>query len=533
MPGATTEGRAPVLVAGAWRPSTGTDSFWALNPATGERLGDYPVSDWAEIDACLTSAAEAADASAVHDPAVLAAFLEAMAGILDDRSSELVEIAHAETALPGSPRLAEGELPRTTDQLRQAAEAARSRSWKRPVISPASRIASMRESLPGVVCVFGPNNFPFAFNSIGGGDFAAAVATGHPVLGKANPGHPGTTRRLAESAAEAAAEAGLPPGFVQLVYRVHHSDGARLVADPRVGATAYTGSRRAGLALKSAAEGAGNLMYLELSSVNPVVLLPGAWAERGSGVVEELVASALNGTGQFCTSPGLIFVLGGPDTPAIRAAFTSALDAAPVGVLLGRGVAEGLAAATKTWSAAGATVITRAPAPGGPACRHPNTLMEVSGRSFLANRAALQTEAFGNMSLLVICADIGELTRCLRALEGNLTGSVYSASDGRDDDAAVEVSQALRPRVGRLLNDKVPTGVAVVPAMNHGGPYPATGHPGFTAVGIPASLERFTMLQCFDNVRDHRLPLELRADNPLGLVRSVDGVATAEPVTWG
>lgn len=507
--------------------------FSPMDPRTGEALGSYPISPWADVEDALVAGMRAFDELRYLGEEHLSNFLERFADRIDRRSEQIVDVASAETALPVHPRLADVELPRTTDQLRQAAAAVRMRSWKRPVISSKARIASLRESLPGVVCVFGPNNFPLAFNSASGGDFAAAVATGHPIIAKANPGHPGTTRILAEEGNAAAMEVGLPSGFLQLIYRTSHADGARLVADERVAATAYTGSRAGGLALKAAADRSGNLIYLEMSSVNPVVVLPGAWRERGQSLAEELASSLLLAAGQFCTSPGLLFVLAGPEADEFRVALKAEFEKAPVGTLLGPSVVDALAETASAWGASGAQLVASAPSPDAIACAYPNSMMEVDGTGFLSAAAQLQKEAFGNLSLLIVCDGVDELYDCLDVLEGNLTGSVYSATTGEDDGAYATVARALRPRVGRLLNDKAPTGVAVVPAMNHGGPFPSTGHAGFTAVGIPASLERFSMLQCFDNVRDGRLPLELQADNPLGLVREVDGIWTSSPFTWG
>jgi NADP-dependent aldehyde dehydrogenase len=524
---------APVLIDGVWRSSVGTGSFGAVDPASGDRLGGYPISPWDELAECLAVGYSAYLAMTDVDPDVVPTFLAGFADRIVARSDELVALAHAETALPASPRLADVELPRTVDQLRQAAAAARDRAWKRPVLSPTSRIAALLEPVPGVVCVFGPNNFPFAFNSVAGGDFAAAVGTGHPVIAKANPGHPGTTRLLAEEAHRAAAEAGLPSGFIQLVYRTSHADGARLVSDERVAATAYTGSRSAGLALKAAADAAGRLIYLEMSSVNPVVILEGALHERAEALAGEIVGSQLLGVGQFCTSPGIVFVADGPTLGGFRRSLKQLVEAAPVGILLGPAVEAGLDSAARRWAGAGATALASSARGPGAACTYPNSMMEVSGAAFLSDPAALQTEAFGNLSLLVVCADVDEMVVCLETVEGNLTGSIYSASDGRDDGDYERVAPVLRRRVGRLLNDKMPTGVAVVAAMNHGGPYPSTGHPGFTAVGIPASFERFGMLQSFDNVRDDRLPPEVQAANPLGLIRSVDGELTRDAIVWG
>lgn len=525
-------GGAPVLIAGEWTASAGSDGFDAVDPASGELLGRFPTSPWHEVDAALQAGADAARSLAEVPVATIAAFLGAYADRIDAAADELARLAARETGLPAAPRLRDVEIPRTSDQLRQAAAAAIDHAWVEPVLSPASRIAARLAPIPGVVCVFGPNNFPFAFNGASGGDFAAAVATRHPVLVKANPGHPGTTRMLTEAAMAAAGDAGLHPATIQLLYRTSHQDGERMVADPRVAATAYTGSRAGGLALKASADAAGRPIYLEMSSVNPVVVLPGALAQRGDDIAADLAASVLLGSGQFCTSPGLILVAATAHTEAFVRAVGEAMAATPAATLLGQGVAEGLAAADERWRNAGATVVATGPPGPGSTC-YPNTLMRVDAERFLERGADLQTEAFGNMSLVVVAEDLDELLGCVTSLEGNLTGTIYAADDGADAAAYEAVEPALRQRVGRLLNDKVPTGVAVVAAMNHGGPFPSTGHPGFTAVGLPASMRRFAMLQCYDNVPDGRLPDELKADNPLGLVRRVDGRLTADPVVWG
>jgi len=522
----------PILVNGSWVPGDTDQTFVATDPQTGKGLGTYPVSSWDDVDAALQAGWDAYRSVASTDPSVFATFLNDYADRLDSRAVEICSLAHSETALPLNPRLLDVEIPRTTGQLRQAATAALGRAWIRPTINPTQKIASMLRPIPGVAVVFGPNNFPFAFNGVSGGDFAAAVASGHPVIAKANPGHPGTTKLLAEEALAAATDAGLPAAFVQMIYRTDHAVGAKLVSDRRVAATAYTGSQNAGLALKAAADAVGKPIFLEMSSTNPLVVLPGAWRERGEELATEIAESMLMGVGQFCTSPGIILAAVEEGSDAFAKAIASKLDAASAGTLLDQRVQTGLSAAYQAWSAAGAKKVTESNAKG-PGCSFPNTLMRVSAAAFVENHTPLQLEAFGNMGLLVEVPDIASLHACIDVLGGSLTGSIYSAADGADDDTYDAIVEVISERVGRLLNDKTPTGVAVLSAMNHGGPYPATGHPGFTAVGIPASIERFGMLQCFDNVRPARLPDELKPDNPLGLMRFVDQTWTANRVSWG
>jgi alpha-ketoglutaric semialdehyde dehydrogenase len=499
----------PVLIFGRWRPAKASGTFRAENPATKEPLEEFPISTWDDCDEALSAAAEAFEQMQRLNGEQIAAFLDAFAARIEARKDEIVRLANQETALPVSPRLVDNELPRTTNQLRQAAAAARDGSWALPTIDTQQNIRSMFGAI-GPVAVFGPNNFPLAFNSASGGDFAAAIAAGNPVIAKANSSHAGTTRLLVEEAFAAAQATGMPPAIVQLIYRTSHEDGERLVADPRIGATGYTGSRAAGLKLKAAADQAGKPIYLELSSVNPVVILPGALEERLDDIASQFSTSCLMGTGQFCTNPGLVILLAGDATERFLEVVVGKFKAAPAGTLLSAGVAKSLAQGVSSLIRAGAHTLVGGKASAGQGYSHANTLLRASGQQFLEAPEALQTEAFGNASLVVVADDIDEACQIVQHLEGNLTGCVYSHTGGADDAGYDKIAPRLRQKVGRLLNDKMPTGVAVSPAMNHGGPYPATGHPGFTAVGIPASLRRFAMLQCFDNVRPHRLPVALR-----------------------
>jgi 2,5-dioxopentanoate dehydrogenase len=518
---------APVLIAGEWRDAAYADVFQATNPNTNQKLdAQFPISTWADCDAALTAAVEAHQQLRKLPAEKIAAFLERFADRIEAAKERLVEAAFAETGLARSPRLADVELPRTSGQLRQAAAAARTGNWAMATLDSKAGIRSCYESL-GPVCVFGPNNFPFAFNSVAGGDFAAALGAGNPVIAKANSSHPATTQILAEEAAAAIKDCDMPPATVQLLYRTNHEDGERLVSDPRVGATGYTGSRSAGLKLKAAADRAGKPIYLELSSVNPVVITTGALREAHASIVDQYMTSVLMGTGQFCTNPGMLVLQAGAEADAFVSALTERFKAAAVGTLLSPAVCRSLTSAIKELTTAGAQLL----AGGGEAetarCAVANTLMQCTSKQFLGDPEKFQTEAFGNAALIVVADDARAMVDVLQALEGNLTGCVYSATDGSDETLYADIAFALTPKVGRLLNDKMPTGVAVSPAMNHGGPYPATGHPGFTAVGIPGSMLRFGKLTSYDNVRSDRLPALLQDGNPTGETwRSIDGVWT-------
>lgn len=520
----------PVLINGEWIASEGTQTFQAANPTTEELLpGVFPVSPWSEIDKVLQAAADASKQMRGWPGSRFAEFLEAYATEIEARTDALVAAAHAETGLPVSPRLKDGELPRTTNQLRQAAEAARTSSWCSPIIDTATGIRSVLGPI-GPVVVFGPNNFPFAFNGIAGGDFVAAIAAGNPVVAKGHSCHPETTRIFAEAAVAAIAATNMPPALVQLVYRTSHEDGYKLVSDSRIGASGYTGARHTGLKLKQSADAAGKPMYLELSSINPVFILAGALAEKSEALAEEFTGSCLMGTGQFCTNPGLVVVPSGAAGEAFVASVAKRFSEAGVGTLLSKGVQSSLASGIETIKNAGATLVTGGQAGGGAGVSFNNTLLTVSGSRFLEDPEVFQTEAFGNGSVIVLADGVEQMAEIAESLEGNLTGCIYSSSEGSDDAAYAAIEPALRTKVGRLLNDKMPTGVAVSAAMNHGGPFPSTGHPGFTAVGMPTASIRFGMLHCYDNVRPERLPAILQNANPGNVWRRIDGKWTTDNV---
>ena len=516
----------PVLIDGVWQKALAAHGFFsATNPATRESLKErYPISSFQDIERVLQAAKRAAANLRSATPEDIATFLNAFADRIEKHKETLSRIASLETGLPVEPRLRSVELPRTTDQLRQAAAACRDRSWCRATIDTKRNIRSKHGPLGGPVIIFGPSNFPLAFNPVGGGDFAAAVAAGNPVIAKAHPGHPGTTKALAEIALDILKESPLPSATVQLLYDLMPEDGLKMAAHPLTAAIAFTGSRHSGLQLKKAADEAGKLIYLEMSSLNPIVLLPGSLEERPESIAQELFTSCTLGAGQFCTKPGLVILRQDPQSETFFELVLKLFSQAQAGLLLSQSTLDRLGEAIVRMIHFGATVETGNRVPDGPGYRLDNTLLRISGQRFLNHSRDLQIEAFGNVSLFVFAKDEEEMLGIIESLEGNLTGAIYSESHRRDDALYQRVEPVLRLKVGRLLNDKMPTGVAVSPAMNHGGPYPATGHPGFTSVGIPASLLRFTALHCYDNVRPHRLPEELQDKNLTGRMwRFIDG----------
>jgi NADP-dependent aldehyde dehydrogenase len=505
----------PILVAGDWRPAAAIRTYRATDPSTGsQRDAEWPVSGWSDVDAALDAATSAARELAILPPTAIALFLERYAARIEARAADLAVIAHAETGLAVKPRLADVELPRTLDQLRQAAAAAREGTWRMAMIDRAKNIRAAASGL-GPVVVFPPANFPFAYGAVTGGDFAAAIAAGNPVIAKAHEGHPGVSRFAAEEALAALKESGLPTATVQLLHGLDVADGLRLVADPRVGATGFTGSQVAGEKLFRAASAAGRVIWVEMGSVNPVVLLPGSLTERGEAIADELAASVTGSAGQFCTKPGVVFLVGDSTGRAFTTAVARRFAAIGPQVLLGTAGCDRLVASIGSLEVAGARRLSGTVAASGPASHVP-VLLEVAGRELLARPEAFLVEAFGNATLLVVCDSLEELTQAVACVHGSLGASLYAAKDGRDDSAFAAIAPLLVERAGRIIENRMPTGLGVVPSMQHGGPWPSAGPPFFSAVGFPWTILRFARRVCYDGWSQSRLPEIVRDEPPSG-----------------
>lgn len=503
---------AMILSDGTWTDAgDGNTMFHATNPSTGEPLdSSFPICSRTNLEAMADAARAAVRHPANADPERVARFLELYAARLDASRDEIAAMAHLETGLPLETRLRVIEFDRMLGQLRKAAAGARdtsSSSWRHPLVDEESGISSDRGPLGGAVFTIGPNNFPLAFHAVSGGDFAAAIAAGNPVIAKGHPLHPGTGHLLAACAAEAVAEAGLHPATVQYFHHCSVDDGFHLIAHPNVAAVGFTGSRAAGLAIKSAADAAGKPSFLEMSSVNPVFALPAALAEDASGIGEAWAGSIMLGAGQFCTKPGIMIGIGLDAGSAVDAAVLGC-EASDPGVLFSSAATRALEVGVDAMVTAGARLRCGG-RPATPGSRFEATILEVDAAMFLKEFEVLGAERFGPVGLFVRAADSEEAIAIAERMEGQLTVSIYA--ERTDDEAWNRLATVLRTRCGRLIENKMPTGVAVVPSMVHGGPFPATGHPGFTAVGMPTSIVRFSMARCWDGVSDRHRPAWLRS----------------------
>jgi alpha-ketoglutaric semialdehyde dehydrogenase len=498
-------------------------TFRAFEAASGEPLEPaYPVSTTEDVAAACEAAAAAFDTYRELPAERRAAFLDAIGDEIVALGDELLERANKETGLPIA-RLT-GERGRTVGQLKLFAQVVRDGLFRGLRVDPA---LPDREPLPrpdlrlrkipvGPVAVFGASNFPLAF-STAGGDTASALAAGCPVVVKGHSAHPGTGLLVAQAIARAAEKTGMPAGVFGHVMGNSRSIGEALVADPRIAAVGFTGSRGGGLALQKIAQQreVPIPVYAEMSSINPVVLMPHALATRGAALGTAFIGSLTMGAGQFCTNPGLVLAVEGEGLDAFIAAATDAIGGAAPQVMLTGGIRQayddGVAKLKKL-----AQSVASGPEGDGKTCGGAN-LFAVSG-SEVVDRPELLEEVFGASSLLVRCKDLGELARVLEGLEGQLTATLHM--DEADYAEAAKLMPILEKKVGRILANGWPTGVEVAHAMVHGGPYPSTSDGRTTSVGTLA-IERFLRPVSYQAIPEALLPPELR--DGAGVPRLFDG----------
>lgn len=507
--------------------------FTAVNPATGETLTPDFSSAGADAVAEACALADAAfPAFAATDPETRAAFLERIADNIVGLGDDLIVRAMAESGLPRM-RL-EGERGRTVGQLKLFAGVVRQGDFLDATIDPAmpDRAPLPRPDLRrvnvaiGPVAVFGASNFPLAF-SVAGGDTASALAAGCPVVVKGHPAHPGTGELVARAIAQAVKDSGLPAGVFSYLPGETNELGAALVRDPRIQAVGFTGSRGGGLALvRIAAEREEPIpVYAEMSSINPVVLFPAALAARGEAMGKEFVASLTMGAGQFCTNPGLVLAIDGPDLDAfIASAATAMTDAAPA-TMLTPGIHASFEQGVDALAGHDAVKTVARGKVGDGVNQAVGAIFDTTAEAFLADRA-LSHEVFGSSSVVVRCRDMAEIARVIAGLEGQLTATLQM--DAADEAYAARLVPVIARRVGRILANGWPTGVEVAPAMVHGGPFPATSDGRTTSVGTLA-IARYLRPVCFQNLAPALLPAALDDANPWGIARRLDGKREASP----
>lgn len=494
------------LIDGNW---VGGGATFASDPAHGPSH-DYAVGTPALVaDACAAAAA-AFDAYAATSREDRARFLEAIADEIEARAADITEIGTQESGLPEA-RL-NGERGRTTGQLRAFADHIRQGDYldrrtdkALPDRQPAPRPELRMIQLPvGPVAVFGASNFPLAF-STAGGDTAAALAAGCPVVVKGHSAHPGTGEIVAEAILAAIEKTGMPNGVFALIQGGNRKVGEALVTDPRIKAVGFTGSLAGGRALFNlcAARPEPIPFFGELGSVNPMFVLPEAAAARAEDIGTGWAGSLTMGAGQFCTNPGIAVIMDGPDADRVIAAARAALEKVAPQTMLTEGIAKAYREGVDRMGQSNAVkpvLTTDSPA----RSAGPN-LYETTADAFLGEDD-LAEEVFGPLGLVVRAKTPDDMERIARGMPGQLTATLHT--DAGDADTARRLLPVLAQKAGRVLANGFPTGVEVADAMVHGGPYPASTNFGATSVGT-LSIRRFLRPVSFQNLPDYLIDGDL------------------------
>lgn len=502
--------------------------FQAVAASTGTPLEpSFSMATKDDVEAA-TAAAEAAFPIYSSLPREKRAeFLEAIAEEIDALGETLTERAMQESGLPHA-RLT-GERGRTSGQLRLFAKELRLGEYLRaridhanPERQPVPKPDLRLRMIPlGPVAVFGASNFPLAF-SVAGGDTASALAAGCTVVVKGHPAHPGTSELVAGAIARAVEKAGVPAGVFSLVNGTSNDLGAALVTDPRIKAVGFTGSRGGGIALmKLAANRPVPIpVYAEMSSINPVFLLPAALDARAEALGKGYVASLTMGAGQFCTNPGLVLALEGPALERFLGAATEAVQGAAAQTMLTPGILKAYETGVARWATAPNLTQVAEGQEGSATCGRAS-LFTMTGADFIADPSHAE-EIFGATSLLVRCASVEELLQVVGLVEGQLTATLHL--DDADTEIAARLVPVLERIVGRILANGWPTGVEVTDAQVHGGPFPATSDGRSTSVGTLA-IDRFLRPVAYQDLPAALLPADLR-DDDAGIPRRIDGKPT-------
>jgi alpha-ketoglutaric semialdehyde dehydrogenase len=498
----------------------------AVNPATGEQCEPaFGTATVADVARACTLAEQAFDAYRDTAPEARAAFLELIAQNIIDIGPELIDRAMLESGLPQA-RL-EGERGRTVNQLRLFAKVVRDGHFlgvaldsALPERVPARPDLRLRKIALGPVAVFGASNFPLAF-SVAGGDTASALAAGCPVIVKAHGAHPGTSELVGRAVQAAVAASGLPEGVFSMLHGDGRTIGQALVTNPAIKAVGFTGSRQGGLALVRAAAGRHEPIpvYAEMSSVNPMFLLPDALSQGAAKIGAGFVDSLTLGAGQFCTNPGLVIAMAGPALDTFIASASTALQAKAGATMLTPGIHaafnEGVA---KLAAEPGVTAVARG-LPGTTVHAGQAALFVTDAPNFIAN-PKLEDEIFGAAGLIVRCENVSQFHQLAEHLDGQLTASLFVTDT--DKALAQALLPALERKAGRVLVNGFPTGVEVSHAMVHGGPFPATSDSRSTSVGAGA-IDRFLRPVSYQDFPTWLLPDAIKDENPLKLWRLRNG----------
>jgi NADP-dependent aldehyde dehydrogenase len=517
---------------GGERRAAGTTLLESIDASSGEALPyAFTQATPEEVDAAAQAAAAAYPIYRNLSAVRRAEFLEAIADEIDALGDDFVALVCCETALPAA-RI-QGERGRTSGQMRLFAKVLRRGDFYGARID---RALPDRQPLPrpdirqyqigvGPVAVFGASNFPLAF-STAGGDTASALAAGCPVVFKAHSGHMATAECVADAVIRAAEKTGMPKGVFNMIFG--GGVGELLVKHPAIQAVGFTGSLKGGRALcdMAAARPQPIPVFAEMSSVNPVIVLPGALKARGATVAKELAGSVVLGCGQFCTNPGLVIGIRSAEFSDFVAGLGDAIASQPAQTMLNAGTLRSYAGGVAQLN--GHAKVTHLAGNEQTGNQAQPQLFKADVSMLLEGDHLLQEEVFGPTTIVVEVADSAELTRALQSMHGQLTATLIAERE--DLTSFRDLLPLLEVKAGRVLLNGYPTGVEVCDSMVHGGPYPATSDARGTSVGTLA-IHRFLRPVCYQNYPDEVLPEALQNANPLGIQRLVDGVHSREALS--
>lgn len=501
----------------------GKKTFRAVDPSTGELIEpSFYIATESEVSEAVNASAHAHPVLQRKSGKEIAKLLQAISENLQSIRSSILSRYMLESGLDAN--RAAFEFQRTLLQIAQYEQVALAQDWRCPSIDTGIEngtrkhpdIRKMNIGI-GPVVVFGASNFPLAY-STAGTDTISALSAGCPVIVKAHPFHPGTSELVAGCIQQAVSKCDFPAGTFSHLFDDGYSVARQLVLDPIIKAVGFTGSESGGRALFDLAQTRLEPIpvFAEMGSCNPVVILPEDIKDSGVDWSVQLANSITQGSGQFCTKPGLIFTIDTPATEEFITVLTRQIMASEEHVMLHPQIAEKykhnlqeihdagieMSTSSNTLSPTGTIAISRC-----------------TGTAFLIN-PTLQREVFGPFALLISCTSYAEFERCLLSLRGQLTASIFCSESELLEQAVIV--DALRKIAGRVIFNGVPTGVTVCPSMHHGGPYPAATDSRFTSVGIDA-ICRFSRPQVFQNWPDNALPDALKNKNPDRINRRVDG----------
>ncbi|MCE2996502.1 MAG: aldehyde dehydrogenase (NADP(+)) [Cyclobacteriaceae bacterium] len=483
---------------------------------------EYIDTTLPEINAAVLRSQEAFMSYKNSDRKKKAMFLRAIADEIEALGNELVNTAMSETYLPEA-RIV-GERGRTTGHCRMFADLVEEGSWVEaridtalPDRAPAPKPDIRKMLVPvGPIVVFGAANFPLAY-STAGGDTISALAAGCTVIVKAHPAHAATSTLVAKAIDRAAKKTGIGEHVFQHVHGKSFEVGQALVEHPLTKGVGFTGSLAGGKVLYDLAQRRPEPIpvFAEMSSINPVILLPDSLSQQAEKTAEMLASSITLGVGQFCTNPGLILAIDNPSLEKFIAVLSARIEVSAVGTMLHEGIAANYVAKLKQSLAQRGVKLEGKSSAGSENRAGMPAVASVSATDFLSNEL-LTEEVFGPYSLIVKCKDQNELHRVINHLKGQLTSSVVGVEDELAQNA--DLLQSLQEKAGRLIINGVPTGVEVCPSMQHGGPFPSTTDSRFTSVGVDA-IKRFVRPVSFQNFPQSLLPVELKDENPMNIWR--------------